>query len=201
MIAQVEVELGQDRSEEELKDALASQLEEARRLTTIVSDMLFLSKADRGAKARRGVPESLADQVRAVAEFQEAALEDVGLTLRVYGEELLAMDTGLVRRAVSNLVSNAKRYADASTEILVTIERAGEQVILTVHNRGPAIAQESLPRLFERFYRAEPSRAGSANHHGLGLAIVAAIARMHDGQTFARSEAGVTQIGLSMRVA
>ncbi|MFP5476769.1 MAG: heavy metal sensor histidine kinase [Gammaproteobacteria bacterium] len=199
MIAQVEVELGQDRTEDELKDVLASQLEEARRLTTIVTDMLFLSKADRGAQARRGKPESLAAQVMAVAEFQEAALEDAHLRLEIEGEALLAMDTGLIRRAASNLVSNAKRYAVPGSTIRVAIGQFDDQVSLAVHNVGPTIAPHAIPHLFERFYRAEPSRAGSASHHGLGLAIVAAIARMHGGQTFAESSEGQTRIGLTLR--
>lgn len=198
MIAQVEVELGHDRSEDELRDVLASQLEEARRLTTIVADMLFLSKADRGAHARRGKPESLAEQVMAVAEFQEAVLEDANLQLKIEGEERLAMDAGLVRRAVSNLVSNAKQYAFPGSTIRVVIERLDRHVSLVVQNAGPTIAPEAIPHLFERFYRAEPSRAGSASHHGLGLAIVAAIARMHGGQTFARSADGQTCIGLTL---
>jgi len=199
MIAQVEVELGQDRTKDELKDVLASQLEEARRLTTIVTAMLFLSKADRGAQARRGNPESLAAQVIAVAEFQEAALEDAHLRLEIEGEEILAMDIGLVRRAISNLVSNAKRYAVPGSTIQVVVDRLGDQVRLNVRNAGPAIAADAIPHLFERFYRAESSRAGSASHHGLGLAIVAAIARMHGGQTFAESTDGQTRIGLTLR--
>lgn len=199
MIAQAEVELPLRRSEEELKEVLSSLLEESRRLTGIVNDMLFLSKADRGALARRGRPESLAEQVRAVAEFREAALEDAGISLAIRGDADLAMDTGLVRRAISNLVSNAQRYATPGSQILVDIGRRGDEVDLAVENIGKTIDADSLPRLFERFYRADRSRAGSANHHGLGLAIVAAIARMHGGRTFAHSSDGLTRIGLSLR--
>lgn len=201
LIAQAEVELRHDRSEAELKETLGSQLEEARRLTAIVTDMLFLSKADRGAQARRGAPESLAEQVRAVAEFQEASLEDARVSLTVRGEAVLPMDTGLLRRAISNLVSNAKRYAAPGSQILVSIERHEGEVRLAVENHGPPIAPDALPRLFERFYRADPSRAGSASHHGLGLAIVAAIARMHGGATFASSKNGITRVGLTLREA
>lgn len=198
MIAQLEVEFAQDRPEAELQYVLESQLEEARRLTTIVTDMLFLSKADRGAQARRGDVQSLAEQVLAVAEFQEASLEDASLRLRVEGDAQLSMDAGLVRRAVSNLVGNAKRYAMPGSVIRVVIVRRDAEVQLAVENLGEPIASEALPRLFERFYRADPSRSGSASHHGLGLAIVAAIARMHGGYTFAESSAGVTRIGLAL---
>ncbi|SFN02018.1 heavy metal sensor histidine kinase [Variovorax sp. OV329] len=198
MIAQTEVELGRERSSAELRFALESQLEEATRLSTIVADMLFLSRADRGSRARRSAVESLAAQVSAVADFQEAALEEARLTLAIEGEARLRMDIGLVRRAVSNLVSNAIRYADAGSTLQVRISSDAAGARLAVSNIGRPIETNALPRLFERFYRADPSRAGSASHHGLGLAIVAAIARMHGGSTFAESANGVTTIGLTL---
>ena len=74
----------------------------------------------------------------------------------------------------------------------------GESVWLKVVNRGEDIPADALPDLFKRFFRAERSRAGSSEHHGLGLAIVAAIARMHGGQTHASSRSGVTEIGFSI---
>jgi two-component system, OmpR family, heavy metal sensor histidine kinase CusS len=67
---------------------------------------------------------------------------------------------------------------------------------LSVINRGQTIAPAHLPRLFDRFYRADASRAQAESHHGLGLAIVAMIARMHGGQPFAQSVQGLTSIGL-----
>ena len=69
-----------------------------------------------------------------------------------------------------------------------------------VSNEGPAIAPEALPRLFDRFYRADESRCcdGQSQHHGLGLAIVAAIARMHGGHTLAESAQGRTRVGFSL---
>jgi len=198
MIAQVEVELGHTRSAGELQEVLSSHLEEARRLSSIVTDMLLLSKADRGAKARRTNAAGLAEQVEAVAEFYEAALEEAQLTLRVAGDAAVRVDTGLIRRAISNLVSNAVRYATPGSEILVEIEQAAAHARIAVVNRGPAIAAEALPRIFERFYRTDVSRTGSSHHHGLGLSIVAAIARMHGGETFAESRHGLTRIGLSI---
>lgn len=200
MIAQAEIELGRERCEAELRDTLASQLEEVKRLSAIVTDMLFLSRADRGTQARRQGPQSLSEQVRAVAEFQEAALEDAGVSLLVQGEAMLSMDVGLVRRAISNLVSNAKRHAVPGSRIRVVIGREADHVRLSVENAGPTVDPGVLPHLFERFFRADLSRAGSASHHGLGLAIVAAIARMHGGGTFAHSQDGVTCIGLTLRV-
>lgn len=198
MIAHVEIELSQPRALSVLRDALISQLEEANRLSGIVTDMLFLSKADRGAQARRGGVVSLADQVLAVGEFHEAELEGSQLSLRVDGDAELPVDVGLLRRAVSNLLSNAVRYAAPQSQILVVIERAGHMASIAVINRGEAIEAGALPQLFERFYRADRARSGSTSHHGLGLSIVSAIARMHGGTTFATSGHGETRIGFSV---
>lgn len=196
MIAQAEVELSHSRSIAALQDALSSQLEEAQRLSSIVTDMLFLSKADRGASARRAGTVRVAEQVAAVADFHEAEVENAQLALRVEGDAELELDAGLLRRALSNLVSNAIRYAEPGSLIRVVIQPEAGGVSITVENRGATIAPEAMPHLFERFYRADRSRSGSSSHHGLGLAIVAAIARMHGGSTFAESAHGVTRIGL-----
>jgi two-component system heavy metal sensor histidine kinase CusS len=71
---------------------------------------------------------------------------------------------------------------------------------LAVINQGPAIPPEHLPKLFDRFYRSDPARTGADQNHGLGLSIVAAIARMHGGRGFARSADRLTSIGISIRV-
>lgn len=199
LIGMVEVELARPRSIEELRDALLSALEEARRVSAIVIDMLFLSQADRGAVARRSAPVSLANQVRTVVEFHEATLADVGLKVHVSGDAYIGIDAGLVRRALSNLLSNASRYAARDSTIAVVIDAQPDGVWVKVANRGQPVPADVLPNLFKRFFRAERSRTDSSDHHGLGLAIVAAIARMHGGQTRATSRSGVTEISFSMK--
>lgn len=196
MIAQAEVELSQARPVSALRDALASVLEEAQRLSAIVADMLFLSKADRGAQARRTGPVHMAEQMAAVAEFHEFELDEARLSLVIDGDTSMHVDIGLLRRAVSNLVTNAIRYATPVTTIRVLIRRHGTMVEVSVENRGEAISQAQIPYIFERFFRADRARSSSSSHHGLGLAIVAAIARMHGGSTFAESAGGWTRIGL-----
>jgi two-component system heavy metal sensor histidine kinase CusS len=198
LIGMVEVELARPRTAEELRDALLSALEEARRVSAIVVDMLFLSRADRGAVARRSTPVGLADQVHAVLDFHEATLEIAGVRVHVSGDAQIAIDTGLVRRALSNLLSNACRYAAPGSTVAVVIEVGQGAAWVKVANKGEPIAADVLPNLFKRFFRAERSRTDSSEHHGLGLAIVAAIARMHGGQTRATSRSGVTEVSFSM---
>ncbi|MBX3609158.1 MAG: heavy metal sensor histidine kinase [Hydrogenophaga sp.] len=201
LIGHTEVTLSRQRSAGELEDVLVSNLEELQRMAGIVNDMLFLAQADRGVKARRGAPVSLAELVRQVVEFHEAPLEDAALGIDIEGDAMLSLDEPLVKRALSNLLGNAIRYADKGTRLCVRIVPEGEQAArLWVENEGPTIDPAHLPRLFDRFFRADASRCELEKpHHGLGLSIVAAIARMHDGFAAAESGNGRTRVGFSLR--
>lgn len=204
LIGETEVALARERTSDALRETLASNLEEMQRLSAMVNDMLFLAQADRGAVARRGEPVSLAALARQVVEFHEAALEDAGLALRIEGDAAVPVDEALLKRALSNLLGNATRFADAGSTVVVRISaelaQTAEQVEVVVQNRGQAIAPQHLPRLFDRFFRGDDSRCcpDEEQHHGLGLAIVAAIARMHAGRTLAESDAGLTRVGFTL---
>lgn len=205
LIGQTEVALSRERSAPELAETLLANLDELRRLSAMVNDMLFLSQADRGALARRGEPVSLAAVTQQVSEFHEAAFEEAGLVLRIEGDATLAVDEALVKRALSNLLSNAARFAHPGSVVRVCIEpdarTAGVRIV--VENHGQPIDAATLPRLFDRFFRGDTSRCcdDGQSHHGLGLAIVAAIARMHAGQTLAESGGGVTRVGFTLAAA
>ncbi len=201
LMMQTELALSRERPAPELRETLACSLEELQRMSALVNDMLFLSQADRGAKARRGQPRTLADLARNVVEFHEAAADERSLRLEVQGDALLAVDEPLVQRALSNLLGNACRFADPGSTVTTSIEPAGDGgVSIRVHNRGPAIDPQDLPRLFTRFFRADSSRCcdGDEQHFGLGLAIVAAISRMHGGVPSATSGAEGTTIGFGI---
>lgn len=199
LIGSSELALQRARPAAELQDVIAENLEDLRRLAIIVNDMLFLSQADRGAAARRSQVTSLAAVLGEIIEYHEAALHDRGLSAVCDGDAAGAFDISLLRRALSNLLSNATRYATPGSTIKVRIESEGGRARIWVENEGSPIEQEHLPRLFDRFYRAERSRRQvGASNHGLGLAIVAAIARMHQGEPFARSADGITAIGLDV---
>lgn len=189
------------RGEAELREILAANLEDLDRLAGIVRDMLFLARADQGQRAAPDQALSLAGLAREVLDFHEAALLEAGLQAELEGEAWLAVDAGLMHRALSNLIANATRHASAGSRLRVRIEAAPAGVELAVENRGAAIAPAALARLFERFYRGDGDGGGDESRHGLGLAIVDAIARMHGGRGFARSAAGITCIGLRLPAA
>lgn len=201
LIGHTELALSRERSRAELQDTMAANLEELRRLSAMVNDMLFLASADRGAAARRRAPVSLAALTRQVIEFHEAALEDAALTVHIDGDAAVAVDEPLVKRALSNLIGNATRYAQPGTAVTVRIAQpaADAPAQVEVENTGAAITAEQLPRIFDRFFRVDTARcAAEGGHHGLGLAIVAAIARMHRGEPCAQSADGRTRVGFSI---
>lgn len=200
LISSSELALRRSRSAEEMRDVLGSNLEELHRMAGIIGDMLFLSHADSGSDARRERVDSLAHLVSEVIDFHEAALHEAGLQAIVVGEAAAQVDARLLRRAISNLLGNATRYGLAGTTVTVRINRVDESSVeVAVENSGPGIAPEHLPRLFDRFYRVDAARADADRNHGLGLAIVAAIARMHGGRATAESKGGTTRIGFLLR--
>lgn len=200
LISGTEVALSRPRTAAELQDTLASNLEDLRQLASMINDMLFL--------ARAGQPRSgdlpwidLREQALQVADFFDAQLEASGQRLLIEGRARAPASAALVRRALTNLLANASRYTPAGAAIVIALQQDERQSLLSVRNPGPTIDPEALPRLFDRFYRADPARSGSADRHGLGLAIVRAIARMHGGETRARSSGGVTEVGFSLSLA
>lgn len=184
---------------EELHEVLSSSVEELRRIAGIVADMLFLSHAERGARARRSRPINLAALTAEVFEYHEAALEQAELRAEVVGDTSACVDTGLFRRALSNLLANATRYAQRGSvnEVRISGHRHGE-VPVSVSNHAPTIPAEHLPRLFEMFYRADPSRTQADRNDGLGLSIVVAMAMMHGGRAWAESGNGCTTVHFSI---
>lgn len=198
LIGETQFALSRDRSAAFYRETLESNLEEVERLKTMVNDMLFLARADRGDRVERQVQVDLAHEAGRVIEYYDSALEEAGLQAEVHGSATTLADVGLVRRALSNLISNAIRYTARGEIIRVTVRPEGADVELAVHNPGAPIDPADQAQLFTRFFRADAARTTGEQHHGLGLAIVKAIARMHGGDVFARSAEGTTSIGLRL---
>lgn len=198
LINGTQVMLSSPRDAAELRDALESNLEELEDLKTLVNDMLFLARADRGERAADLAPVSLAAEARRVAEYYEATLEEHAVRLRCEGDATVAANRGLARRALANLISNAIRATPPGGEIVLACTPTPHGARVTVRNPGAPIPTADLPRIFDRFFRSGQARAPRSEGHGLGLAIVRAIARMHGGDVDAVSDADGTVVGLTL---
>jgi two-component system heavy metal sensor histidine kinase CusS len=201
LIGLTQVALAKPRNAADLTEFMQSNLEELERLRSIINDMLFLARADRGEAPPTLIDTSVAEEVNKAVEFLEFTLDEAGKSITVEGDlaTRAPLDAPLFRRAMVNLLDNAIRYSGEQAHVRVRIAGDGHNVVVEVINPGPTIDPVHLPRLFDRFYRADPSRQGSEEQkgHGLGLSIVKAIAQMHRGAVFARSAEGVTTIGFS----
>jgi len=199
VMGQIEVTLSRQRSAEEMKDVLGDSLEQLQKLTAMVQDMLFLARAAQAGTPLRTRSVSLRSVADDMLEFYRLSLEEAGLQADISGDCELDLDVALIQRALSNLIDNAIRHAKAGTTLTIAIEPTDDrQVRVSVGNIGPEIDSVSLPRIFDRFFRVDPSRQDSSRHHGLGLAIVAAIARAHGGAPLAAYAEGQMKVGFEI---
>ena len=182
LLGRTQVALSQPRSAEQLVDLLAGNVDELQRLSRLVGDMLFLAQADHAGRALDLGEFDLADEARTVADFLQPLAEERGVTIAVDGSARLAADRGLVQRAIGNLLTNAIRHCDARSEVRLACAEECGTARIDVLNHGELLAAEHLPRLFDRFYRIDDSRARDSGGSGLGLAIVAAIMKLHGGE-------------------
>lgn len=170
--------------------------EEARQMKGLVEDLLFLAKSDNARLASHPTQVDLCQLIQGcLLPFEPVAFE-AGVSLESQLEPGLTLtgDEGQLRRMVRILLDNAVKYAGPpNPAVTVTLARQQDKLRLTVHNTGEPIPPEHLPHLFERFYRADPSRDRRQGGYGLGLAIAKSIVETHRGKiSVASSAAGGT---------
>lgn len=201
LMMQTQVSLSKPRTADQYREILYSSLEECERLARMIADMLFLAKADNGLMVPHRVPVSLQQEMRALFEFYEALAAEKQLQLCVQGEAVLSGDPLMIRRALSNLLSNAIRHAVAGSAVTVQIGQDHHDIRLSMVNMGDDISPAQQERLFDRFYRAEASRVHGDEGAGLGLAITRSIVAAHGGHIQVESSAGRTCFSLVLPAA
>lgn len=182
LLTQTEVVLSQPREGTKYRDVLISNAEELQRLARMVSDMLYLAKMEHNLTLPSAEDIRIANEIRALFEFYDALAEDKAVQLELRGDGHVTGDRLMLRRALSNLLSNAIRHTPRSGHVVVSVSDEREGVTISVDNDGNEIAPHLLPLIFERFFRADKSRARPESESaGLGLAITKAIVVAHGG--------------------
>ncbi|WP_397453874.1 heavy metal sensor histidine kinase [Pseudomonas sp. NA-150] len=201
LLTQTQVTLTRPRTAEDYREALLGNLEELQGMAQMVNDMLFLAKAEHGLLNPSRETLQLADEVDTVLEFFAPLAENNQVRLSREGSATLSGDRHMLRRALSNLLDNALRFTPSDGQIAARIVSSAQGVQLSIENTGVAIPAEVLPRLFDRFYRADPARhEGSSEHAGLGLAITHSIIRAHGGQIRCESAQGLTRFVVELPI-
>ena len=174
--------LNQSRSAAEYQEVLASNIEEYERLNRMAENLMFLARAEHGQRPLQLHVLDLGEVGDGLCEYFEALAEDRQLRLDYQLGGPLTADLQLLQRALGNLLANAVRHAQPSSTVRLLRHDDAEYGWIGVHNLGPAIDPQHIDKLFDRFYRVDPSRAQPGDSGGLGLAIVHSIMHLHGGQ-------------------
>ena len=190
---EAEVALARARTVDEYRDVLESSLEEAVRLSELIGDLLFLARAESPLTEWQRENVNIGELLTTVRDYYEASATEAGVSLVVndVAEPLSAeLDRSLMLRAVSNLVSNAIAHTPPGGTVTMAAAIENAVIRIEVSDTGAGIPVEALPRVFDRFFRVDPSRSQTSGGTGLGLAIVQSILTLHGGSAEIASQLG-----------
>jgi two-component system OmpR family sensor kinase len=166
---------------EDLAMIMARIESEAERMGVLVEDLLLLAKLDQGRPLEHR-PVALGDLVAEMAGDQELLHADWPVELRITEGVRVVGDELRLRQAVGNLLANTRAHTPPGTRVVVSVTARDGMAVVEVEDSGPGVPAEVMGRVFERFFRADPSRSRASGGSGLGLSIVAAIAEAHGGR-------------------
>lgn len=175
----------------------------ADRLSRLTQDLLDLSKIESGERGVQVKPLELCGFARDVLEFFRPRAEERSIDLRnevAAGINVLA-DRHALEQSVVNLVDNALKYTPPEGRVVLRAEQDGSTAIITITDSGPGIERQHLPRIFERFYRADSGRARVAGGNGLGLAIVKHLVQAQGGEVGVDSDRKGSRFWIRLPVA
>src|SRR5579883_55423 len=186
-----EVGLQKDGSRADYRDIIGSMLEEVNRLTSLVDNLLTISRADSGRLQLHRTSVSVMELVREAAGLFEILTEEKSLHLCIEGEEKLQVegDPIFLRQALVNMVHNAVKYSPPGETIFLRVRaRDRGRVAIEIQDQGPGIPPEDQSKVFDRFYRVDKARWRESGGAGLGLAIAKWAVEAHGGVIILESE-------------
>lgn len=191
MLMEVEVALEGGSQDAETRGSLELCKRNLEGMTDLVQSLLSLAKLDAGTVDSQRERDDLAAVVDIVTERYIEIADERGLTLIIEAESAPCIIVlGQMIQVLDNLLSNAFKYGLEGGVVTVCSGQEGENVFLSVRNEGEGIAAEDLPRIFERFYRADDSRTHKEGSVGIGLAIVQSLVKANGGTVEVDSELG-----------
>lgn len=166
---------------------------ETERLRRLIEDLLTLSSLESKERLIYSRPVCIVRSIRSVMNILGPQISEKTLRVEfIYSSNLpfINADEDLLGQVLINLLDNAIKYTPAGGKIIIRSRRCGSRIVTTVTDTGMGIPHESLPRIFERFYRVDKARSRSQGGTGLGLSIVKHIVEAHGGEVFVDSEIG-----------
>lgn len=182
-----------DTDVEQVRHFISRMQIEVKRLTAMISDLVTLSQVQGDMPLRNSMPVSVANVISEAVDATKIAAEQKGIEVaisenidvgRIYGDE------EQLNAALSNLITNAIKYSSNNTKVGIGARQKDDLIEISVTDQGPGIPEESLTRIFERFYRVDPARSRDTGGTGLGLAIVKHVCASHGGDCLVWSQEG-----------
>ncbi len=189
---EAEVALKRERSGAEYRGVLVSLLEEAERLEGMIEDLLLLARMESGSEPPRFGAVELDALVLEVYEgaLAQGQAKGVSVAIEPLDEARVEGEAGLLKRLLGNLVRNAVSYTPAGGRVSMSLATTEAEASVAVRDTGCGIPSDALPRVFDRFYRVDPSRSHDTGGTGLGLAIVQKVAAAHGARVEVESRVG-----------
>lgn len=182
---------GAVQGEEKTKELISRIEKESIRMGSLVEDLLLLARLDQSRELAQD-PVDLNQLITEVVASAEAAGPQHPITVHLPSDEIYVLGDSLrIHQAIANLLANARTHTPVGTSITVNLDQDESEVRVEVIDDGPGLSESDQERVFERFYRADPSRARTMGEgSGLGLAIVSAVMAAHQGSITLESELG-----------
>ncbi len=188
LMVETQVALARPRTSDEYQALLVSNIEEYERVARMIENTLFLARADNAQLALNPETLNAETELKRIANYFAGLADEAGVALRVDADDAtVRADPVLFQRAVNNLVSNAIGHTPRGGDVLLSARQGQYGTDIAVENSGVGIPTEHLPRIFDRYYRADAARSVSPHSTGLGLAIVRAIMQLHRGEVAVKS--------------
>ncbi|MCM3410285.1 sensor histidine kinase [Metabacillus litoralis] len=163
---------------------------ETERMKSLTNDLLYLTEIDHSRNQKIFAPFSMSEAVESIILTMEAILFEKNIKLnyeiqpdlKVYGNK------EQIKQVVMILLDNAVKYTNPTGTITITLKKQSQDTVLSVTNTGDGISSEHIEKIFDRFYRTDPSRSRQQGGYGLGLAIAKSIVEQHKGKIYAKSK-------------
>ncbi|OQA01345.1 MAG: Sensor kinase CusS [Planctomycetes bacterium ADurb.Bin401] len=193
MRGEAEVALKKERDKEEYKKVIIGSLEETRRMLKIIEDLLLLTRVNYRSDDLQMLPLDLSQFVEVLFEKAKILAERKNITVNFQVPEttvLVNADEPTLRRLFLNLIDNAIKYTPQDGRVDFIVRFEDERVKISIADTGIGIAQENLPKLFDKFFRIEEKIKDTGPSSGLGLSIAQSIAKLHQGEITVSSQIG-----------
>ena len=177
--------------EAKTKELVGRIEKESIRMSSLVEDLLLLARLDQSRELDRD-PVDIEHLIKEAVASAEAAGPDHPIAVNILGEDLFVLgDSMRIHQAIANLLANARTHTEDGTPITITAKHEGNEIQISVADQGGGLSAEDQGRIFERFYRADPSRVRVRGEgSGLGLSIVHAVMQAHGGSVTVESKLG-----------